>query len=199
MLNPGTQSHLPMRLIALVLVLLILFGALVRVYAMTLTAPSNDDFNNATVINSVPYNDTEDTQAATTALDDPIIPGSCFFDLTPRQGSATVWYRYTTPTKGRLRANTFGTQLYDTVLAVWTGTRGSLSLAACNDDVSDTDTSSAITLTVSSGTTYYIEVAGTAPPVSMFRPEAPTLGGILQFHMDFIGDTFLPVILQNSP
>ena len=87
----------------------------------------------------------------------------------------------------------------DTVLAVWTGTRGSLSLAGCNDDVSDTDTSSAITLTVSSGTTYYIEVAGTAPPVSMFRPEAPTLGGILQFHMDFIGDTFLPVILQNSP
>ena len=115
-------------------------------------APPNDDFNFPKVISTTPYTDAEDTTNATTATDDPI-----FTCGSGNQGSKSVWYRFTPSTNGTLAANTIGSG-YDTMLAVWTGSRGSLSSVACNDD-SGGNLTSQLTTTVTSGTTYYIEVA----------------------------------------
>jgi hypothetical protein len=48
---------------------------------------------------------------------------------------------------------------YDTYMAVWTGSRGSLTEVVCNDDASTTEFASAIDITLIAGTTYFIEVA----------------------------------------
>jgi len=63
---------------------------------------ANDDFNNATVIISLPFTDTIDTTQATAAPDDPA--PSCF-------GSNTnsVWYAFTAPTAGGIVGTTFRT------------------------------------------------------------------------------------------
>ncbi len=49
----------------------------------------------------------------------------------------TVWYRYTAPSAQPLIIDTMGSD-YDTVLVVWTGSRGSLTSVACNDDFGGT-------------------------------------------------------------
>jgi PKD repeat protein len=56
----------------------------------------------------------------------------------------------------QLEADTFGSG-YDTVLSAWTGSQGSLSLVACNDDFSGAQ--SKITFSAAAGTTYYFMVA----------------------------------------
>ena len=73
------------------------------------------------------------------------------------QNSYTVWYRLTATTCGQVQINTFGSS-YDTVLAAFAGSCGSLTSVACNDDVGG-DRSSEIAFQAESGTTYYIEVA----------------------------------------
>jgi len=113
-------------------------------------AVANDDFDNAITVNAVPYTNTQDVGSATTAADDPAF--TCGWD----QGYNTVWYRYTPDETGILIVNTFGST-YDTVLAVWTGARGSLTSRACNDDSGGTQ--SEVAVFVNAGTTYYIEVA----------------------------------------
>jgi hypothetical protein len=87
--------------------------------------PANDDFDNATVIQALPFTTTEDTSEATAAVDDP--EPSCVGT------SHTVWFAFTPTADVTLTANTFESD-YDTTLSVWTGTRGSLAEVACNDD-----------------------------------------------------------------
>ena len=114
-------------------------------------SPGNDDFANAWTLIST---SAQNVVQATTAIDDPSTPcGSTAF---PWQ-SNSVWYRYTAPNSGQYIISTDGSS-YDTVLAVWTGSRGSLTNRACDDD-SGVGTNSLLTMTMSSGTTYYIEVA----------------------------------------
>ncbi|HXQ33495.1 MAG TPA: hypothetical protein VN843_05690, partial [Anaerolineales bacterium] len=69
----------------------------------------------------------------------------------------TVWYEFTPPDDGWLNIDTIGSD-YDTMLAVWTGTRGSLDLIGCNDDRAS-DLQSELNINVNSGDAYYIEVA----------------------------------------
>ncbi|MGB8647558.1 MAG: carbohydrate binding domain-containing protein, partial [Anaerolineae bacterium] len=114
-------------------------------------APGNDDFNNSTQINSMPYNTNQDITGATTAGDDPTL--SCIGG----QGYASVWFAFTPSTNGALSANTTGSG-YDTVLGVWKGSRGALSNVACNDD-SGGNVTSMVSAALTGGTTYYIEVA----------------------------------------
>ncbi len=121
----------------------------------------NDDFGSATVIGGVPYTRTQDVAQATTALDDPS------FDpcLTPGYGQryGSVWYAYTAPNSYVATVDTIGSD-YDTILGVWTGSPGSLSPVACNDDSPSGGILQSWTqFNLSTGTTYYIEVASFNP------------------------------------
>jgi uncharacterized repeat protein (TIGR01451 family) len=118
--------------------------------------PANDDIDNAFVISSSPYTYSQNTTQATTAADDPTFQ-SCG-SATGHVHSHSVWYRFTPYVNGDLHVDTSGSD-YDTVMAVWTGTRGSLTHVACHDDVSwPSDPTSSIDISVTAGTTYYIEV-----------------------------------------
>jgi hypothetical protein len=125
-------------------------------WSFTTLSGSNDNFATATLITSLPYTNSEDTSTATGAGDDPTlscpaIPGSYY---------NTVWYRYTPPSSVNLTVDTLGSN-YDTVLGVWTGSQGSLTSVACNDDYSGT--LSLAQFNASAGTTYYIETASHNP------------------------------------
>ena len=104
--------------------------------------PANDDFDNAIVIGALPFQDTQDTTEATTAPDDPDCVGRAH----------TVWYRFTPTADATIVAHTAGSD-YDTTLSAYTGTRGSLTQIACNDDAIGLQ--SRIQLDVTAGTTYH--------------------------------------------
>jgi hypothetical protein len=107
--------------------------------------PPNDDISAAVVISALPFTDTTDTTEATTAPDDPSCAGN----------GHTVWYRLTTSADLTLVATTAGSD-YDTTLSAYTGSRGSLTQVACNDDTNDL--TSRITFEATSGTTYWLMV-----------------------------------------
>jgi hypothetical protein len=109
--------------------------------------PPNDDFNNATVIPSMPFTVSQDVTNATTAPDDPFCVGR----------TQTVWFSFTPTVNMRLEANTFGSN-YDTTLSVYTGTRGSLTQLACNDD-SNSTVQSRVRFDAVAGTTYFFMVS----------------------------------------
>lgn len=105
--------------------------------------PPNDDFDNAIVIPALPFQDTQDTTEATTAPDDPDCVGRAH----------TVWYRFTPTVDATIVAHTAGSD-YDTTLSAYTGTRGSLTQIACNDDAIGLQ--SRIQIDVTAGTTYHL-------------------------------------------
>jgi hypothetical protein len=122
--------------------------------------PMNDDFNNAFVIGSNSYTRSQRVDGATTAADDPS------FTCISGQRVNSVWYRFVAPSDGTLTTNTFSSS-YDTVLAIWTGTRGALTSRGCNDDyVSGSNFQSQVQIAATGGTTYYIEVAAYSAPAS---------------------------------
>ncbi len=124
--------------------------------ANLISAPANDDIDNAFVISSSPYAYTQSTSLATTAVDDPVFQ-SCGTG-TGSAHSHSVWYRFTPYINSDFHVDTSGSS-YDTLLAVWTGPRGSLTQVACHDDVNwPSDPSATIDISVTAGTTYYIEV-----------------------------------------
>jgi hypothetical protein len=112
----------------------------------------NDDLDDALEISSLPYNNVQNTKKATTALDDPTM--TCVGS----QKYKTVWYKYTATENGVMTVNTFGSG-YDTILGVWTGSRGSLRSVAggCKDDSGGQQ--SKVSFGVAAGTLFYIEVA----------------------------------------
>ncbi len=114
-------------------------------------APENDDFNFAEDILVLSHTNELITLKATSAEDDPVV-SECGLG----QGQATVWYKYTPTVDSAISTDTLEAS-YDTFVAVWTGTRGDLTLVACNDDVGNTK-QSAVAFRVQNGTTYYIEV-----------------------------------------
>ncbi len=149
----------------------------------------NDDFAEAIVVSQPLYLNAEDTTGATIASDDPSVTlGTCGTYFSGR-GSHSVWYQYT-PSANRTITITTVNSDYDTVLAVWTGTRGALSLASCGDDVSATTLQSRTSLLVSAGTTYHIEV---------MDYDVPGSGGTLQFAMrpETNNHEYLPIIMKE--
>lgn len=108
-------------------------------------ASNNDDFDYALPITSIPSQETMNTQIATIDPDDPTLDG-CSIN---GSGSATVWYRYDPPIDTAISLDTNGTD-YSTFIAVWRGSRDSLSLLSCGSEET--------ALQVSAGETYYIEV-----------------------------------------
>jgi hypothetical protein len=113
--------------------------------------PENDDFDDALPITTFPFTTTLDTTSATQSPDDP--SDTCGNG----QNNASVWYRVRVGESGRLSLSTAGST-YDTVLALFTGTRGTLALVECNDDIVSSR-SSELVLRVQSGVDYWVEVA----------------------------------------
>jgi murein DD-endopeptidase MepM/ murein hydrolase activator NlpD len=154
--------------------------------------PTNDDFDNRIQINNSPWNAIVQTSSATMASDDPVM-GAC----NNIRGQATIWYQFTPSANGTLHLHTIGSD-YDTVLAVWKGNRGSLTLIGCNDDRSTTphDITSELMIPVVKGTTYMIEVAEWVNPnVSGAAIDSPKyfndlsaqiIGGRLELHAQFL-------------
>jgi len=89
-------------------------------------APPNDSCQTPKLISSSPYQDEALTVEATGAPDDPV---SC----SGNQGQNTVWYSITPTVNSWFGIDTNASD-YDTVINVYTGTCGSLTRVACNDD-----------------------------------------------------------------
>ncbi len=115
-----------------------------------------------------PYSDALYAMGATSASDDPFLP--CVYPLSIHANS--VWYSYEPAAPGDVMLDTLGSD-YDTVLAVWTGTRGALVSEACSDDAWG-GVRSALYLHVMPGTTYYFEVV---------RKATTTYAGTLVLHV----------------
>lgn len=118
--------------------------------------PPNDDIDNAIPIGSLPYVHTMNTATATESADDP------YMDCGTGTNSNTVWYRLESAVSSLIEVNTFSSN-YDTVLAVFTGTRGSLDLVVCNDDAGGTYQSQ-VNFVAEIGQSYYLEVADFGSP-----------------------------------
>jgi hypothetical protein len=139
---------------------LLLFTAAVA-FTLPATAeaspPTNDDFDAATVVSSLPFLDSRDTTGATAAADDPT---DCF-GITP----ASVWYSFTPTSDVTVEVEPYGSD-YDTILAAYTGTRGNLTPYTlglpCTDD-NRLLFQGPLALPLSAGTTYYIAVYAFPP------------------------------------
>jgi hypothetical protein len=112
-------------------------------------APSNDDFNSATEITSLPFSQTIDPSEATTAIDDPY---GC------SNNYRTVWYRLTPTAPARIVLSTTDYP-YATAMSAWTGARGTLSQVACN--MMTYPPASFTSFNAVAGQTYYIMLSGT--------------------------------------
>ena len=120
------------------------------------TPPPNDSCQNARELgNAFPFGDFLDVSSATSASDDPV---SC----SGGRDTHSVWYRYTPGNNTVIGVETVLSS-FDTVLSVYTGSCGSLTRLACNDDFGPAvgpPTRSMVTFAATAGTTYLIEVSG---------------------------------------
>lgn len=105
---------------------------------------------------TLPGGDSTDVSSAGISTTDPAL--SCMWGNPERiQGYRTIWYKFVAPHNGRVTINTLRSG-YDTVLGVHAGTcEMALTTLACNDDTNGF--SSEVSLYVSKGQTYYVEVA----------------------------------------
>jgi len=118
-------------------------------------APANDDFNSPTVITGVNFSGAMDASGATRAADDPHL-----WLCGRYAGMKSVWYQFTPSRNMSVILDTFGSN-YDTMIAVWTGSRGSLTGGECSDDsyYAANASNSRLHVNLSSGTTYHIELS----------------------------------------
>jgi hypothetical protein len=107
------------------------------------------------------------------------------------QGWNSVWYTFTPSQNGTLTASTEYTN-FDTVLALWTGTRGSLTSIACNDDYGGI-MYSRVDVPVQAGVQYFIEIAGYRYPYP-----APTSSGTLYLAVDFVAGPIIKTLTVRS-
>ncbi|MBW3662014.1 MAG: tandem-95 repeat protein [Actinobacteria bacterium] len=157
------------------LIVLLAAGALLVVGAWRAEAvPGNDAFAYAASVGpAIPTSVSADTVGATTEPDEPL---HCDMD-------ATLWYAFTPSTSGVVVIDTVGSG-FDTVLAVFDGDpfagdpSAPTHLIDCNDDFHDLQ--SQVTVEVTSGTTYRIQVggwSGDTGALTLNLAEAP--GGVI--------------------
>jgi hypothetical protein len=128
-----------------------------------LPPPPNDAITSATVIASLPFTSTEQTGSATRAPSDPTI-------CSP--SGSTVWYRYTAQTSQPIFLDARGS-FYPTILSVYTGSPGALSLVQCGRGGFGSSPDQ-LQFDAVAGHTYFIMVAA--------APGSP--GGLLSFTAD---------------
>lgn len=151
--------------------------------AFALRAP-NDEFGNALNVNLAPeagavgaatigaattYSITLSTLNATLAADDPNL---CEAD----RGNATVWFKFVATQTGTLNLSNQGS-LYGTVVSIWTGAPGNLTLVGCAGrhtyNPATRDVFAQTDVEVDAGQTYYIQVADCALPEVFEDPDNP--------------------------
>lgn len=114
--------------------------------------PANDNFANAALISGLPVTTTGSNAFATFEVGERNILGN--------GGQATIWFKWIAPSSGLATIDTAGSD-FDTLLGIYTGTAvDSLSIVGENDDVGVGILTSAVAVTVTSGTTYYIAIDG---------------------------------------
>lgn len=113
------------------------------------TPPLNDDLANRHTTTNERYFDSGNNSDATKELDEPV--PSTATDL-----AKTVWYEFTPSATRQYLLTTFGSE-FNTVLAVYTGTPGSLTQVAFNDNVSGS-LQAQLTLPLTEAQTYYIQL-----------------------------------------
>jgi hypothetical protein len=133
--------------------------ATVHVTVEAVPEATNDDFQNATPISALPFTVREGATLATQAADDPAqscgVPG------------ATVWYAYTPSQDRALEVDTIGSSSPPPTVAVYTGTRGSLTEVACAQG-------KPLSLLASAGRTYYFMVDAYFVHALHFAVRVPT-------------------------
>jgi hypothetical protein len=155
---------------------LLIAGLTLSVGGPAFAAPTNDGISGATVVTSLPFTDTINTTDTAAAAE----TTSAFCEI-----GHTVWYRFTATTDGYVRADTFGSS-FDTVIVAYadtgTGLPAGLDEVGCDDDEGRDGLTSQLTLPVTDGTTYLIQVGGCCN----MDPEA----GSLTFHLEESGPPF---------
>ena len=140
---------------------LLLLYMVLLIATPTFAQPANDACVNAITIDpGTRYQETLDSAAATTAVDDPL--QSCTTGG-PNRNSHSVWYRFTAPATGILSVYTVNTVFPanpPTIVSVHTGACGTLGEVACYD--SETPIASYLHTAVTNGTTYWIDVTNQA-------------------------------------
>ena len=116
-----------------------------------LAQPANDALAGATAIAGTLPQVLSGTNVEATAETDEA-DASCAFS------AASVWWSYTPGVNGTVVFSTGGSD-FDTVLSLWTGAGHPLAEVACNDD-SGFEPTSALTATLTAGTTYFVRVTG---------------------------------------
>ncbi|HEX9676450.1 MAG TPA: Ig-like domain-containing protein, partial [Anaerolineales bacterium] len=143
-------------------------GGLLEIDLLLVPPPANDDFDDASLIPDLPFSELRnDTRGATVAADDP--EPSCGA-ANPQTQSNTVWYAFTPAQDGAVMLHS-DLSSYETLAAVWTGTRGSLDELACAHDPGAVDPF--LEFPVQAGVTHFIELAQFGSPA----------GGSLRFDM----------------
>ena len=114
------------------------------------TPPVNDNFADATIINTLPFNDTADITEATIEANE---PQNCDYS------TKTVWYVFTPTTNAVVRADMSGSSFWYTILnayqAVGPGFDG-LSHLQCGRFYN-----ASVTFSVQAGETYYLQAGST--------------------------------------
>ncbi|HZB03121.1 MAG TPA: hypothetical protein VE737_02225 [Actinomycetota bacterium] len=112
--------------------------------------PPNDSFAGRKVVASLPYEDVQNTEEATT---EPGEPPSCSGD--PER---SVWYEFTPPADGVFAADTLDSD-YDTVVDLYTGTSlTDLHEVACRDDTMSS-LQARVVFSAAGSTSYFIQVS----------------------------------------
>ncbi len=115
------------------------------------TRPANDDFANARALTSYPGSLTMVTDGATAQNGEPAHDGN--------PATASVWFQYQASTTGLVTIDTCNSD-YDTILAVYTGTKLSgLTPIASSDD--DCGAQSSVSFLGTAGKSYAVAVDGT--------------------------------------
>jgi PKD repeat protein len=150
--------------------------------------PANDDFANATVIDSRPFLDFADLTPATVEAGEPTLPSGAFTSIV-----ASVWYAYTPDSDESLSA-TANTCCVTPILAIYTG-----SSVQGLTQVAGGSGFGPVSFMAVAGTTYYFQLgrgsiiggsaplsfqlAPTPPPVAsfFFYPSDPSIYDTVQF------------------
>jgi len=111
---------------------------------------ANDDCSTSTVIDALPYTNTQDTAGAQNS-------GDPFPSCASNFGKG-VWYEYTADRNMTVWADTEGSD-FDTAIAIYTGDCASPTESACDND-SGTGTNALVSFAATAGTTYLFLVGG---------------------------------------
>jgi hypothetical protein len=161
------EQEVPVRLRRSLLVAALLSGVLAG--PAWAQPPTNDTFDNATVIPSPPFSDTLDTTEATSDPDDAEAVAACGVSVTTAK---SVWYQYTAPVDQAVIIDTSGSD-YSVGVGVFTGAPGGFVAQTCF--------AGSGTLFATAGVTYHFAIAdigggtGGTLRLSVTVPPPPTI------------------------